>query len=153
MRAAGRPRPRGKEPRVRQLRAWMAVSSVLALAVPARPELRSIGPLRLNPMHAAAVERALAGAARRLESLECRRILSDFRDGAGAPLQDRLDAVGVSAPDYLSLIVFADGRRRPAVRTSRRPPRARGASAAPSGAPGSCAPPRPWKAGRMRRRA
>jgi len=97
---------------VRQLRAWMAVSSALALAVPARPELRSIGPLRLNPMHAAAVERALAGAARRLESLECRRILSDFRDGAGAPLQDRLDAVGVSARDYLSLIVFADGSGR-----------------------------------------
>jgi hypothetical protein len=97
---------------VRHATAWMAISAALASAVPARSELRSIGPLRLNPMDAAAVERALGGAARRLQSPECRRIFSDFRDAAGAPLQDRLDAFGVSAPDYLSLIVFADGSGR-----------------------------------------
>jgi hypothetical protein len=60
-------------------------------------------------MHAAAVERALAGAARRLESPTCRRIFSDFRDASGTPLQSRLDALGLAAPDYLSFFVFADG--------------------------------------------
>lgn len=97
---------------MRQLTAWMAALTVVALPGPARPALRSLGPLRLNPMHAAAVERALAGAVRRLERPECRRIFSDFRDASGAPLQDRLDAFGLSAGDYLSLIVFADGSGR-----------------------------------------
>lgn len=63
----------------------------------------------LNPMHTAAVERALAGAARRLESPECRRIFADFHDASGAPLQDRLDTLGLAAPDYLAFIVFANG--------------------------------------------
>ncbi len=101
---------------MRQLTVWMA-AAVMPLAVPgtARPalgSLRSLGPLQLNPMHAAAVERALGGAVRRLESAECRRIFSDFRDASGAPLQDRLDTLGVSASAYLPLIVFADGAAR-----------------------------------------
>jgi hypothetical protein len=55
------------------------------------------------------VEQALAGAVHRLKSDQCRLIFSDFRDGAGSSLQDRLDRLGVEARDYLSLVVFADG--------------------------------------------
>jgi hypothetical protein len=97
---------------VRHHTAWTTAIIALGISSPARPELRSIGPLRLNPMHAAAVERALDGAARRLEQPDCRRIFSDFQDATGVPLQDRLDALGLPARDYLSLIVFADGAGR-----------------------------------------
>jgi hypothetical protein len=76
------------------------------------PALRSAPGLGLNPVHAAAVERALAGATRRLEDPGCRTIFSDFHDAAGAPLQDRLDALGLSGRDYLSLVHFADGSTR-----------------------------------------
>jgi hypothetical protein len=93
----------------KRLGASLAVVMLVATPLSARPDL---GPFRvrgLNPMHTAAVERALAGAARRLESDECRRIFEDFQDGAGLPLRKRLDALGLAAPDYLSSIVFADG--------------------------------------------
>jgi hypothetical protein len=77
-----------------------------------QPALRTARGLELNPVHAAAVERALAGATRRLDDPGCRRIFSEFHDASGAPLQDRLDALGVSASDYLSLVHFADGSAR-----------------------------------------
>jgi hypothetical protein len=88
-----------------------AVAAALVLLAPrsARPHVPRFRVRDLNPMHTAAVERALAGATRRLESSECRRIFTDFRDGSGTPLQRRLDALGLAAPDYLSFIVFADG--------------------------------------------
>jgi hypothetical protein len=89
--------------------AHLAATIVLVAPRNADPHIPRFRVRDLNPMHTAAVERALEGAARRLESAECRRIFSDFRDGAGSPLQDRLDALGLAAPDYLSFIVFADG--------------------------------------------
>lgn len=92
-----------------RLVAIVAVAMVLVSPRSARPHVPRFRLRDLNPMHAAAVERALRGAARRLESAECRRIFADFRDGSGAPLQDRLDALRLAAPDYLSYIVFADG--------------------------------------------
>jgi hypothetical protein len=93
----------------RRLVAVVAVAMVLFSPRAARPHVPRFRLRDLNPMHAAAVERALSGAARRLQSAECRRIFVDFRDGSGAPLQARLDALGLAAPDYLSYIVFADG--------------------------------------------
>jgi hypothetical protein len=88
----------------------MAAATTMLLAPrSARPHVPRFRIRDLNPMHTAAVERALAGAAHRLESAECRRIFTDFRDGAGIPLQRRLDALGLAAPDYLSFIVFANG--------------------------------------------
>lgn len=53
------------------------------------------------PMTRAALERAAAGALRRLESPECRRIFSDFRDQQGRPLQEKLDALGQTGASYL----------------------------------------------------
>lgn len=92
-------------------RSGPALALAVALAAPgtARPDPSSARLHDLNPMHTAAVERALAGATLRLASPECRRIFTDFRDASGAPLQERLDRMGLAAPDYLSLIVFADG--------------------------------------------
>ncbi len=92
-----------------RLLAGVAAALVAIFPVTAQPHVPRFRVRDLNPMHAAAVERALSGAARRLENAECRRIFEDFRDGAGAPLQERLDALGLAAPDYLSYIVFADG--------------------------------------------
>ena len=75
----------------------------------ARPEPRGARVLDLGPLHGAAVERAVEGAARRLENPECRRIFTDFRDGSGVALRERLEAQGVAAPDYLRRLVFTDG--------------------------------------------
>jgi hypothetical protein len=96
----------------RSLLVWLAVGVVVAVPGRVQPALRTARGLELSPVHAAAVERALTGAARRLEDPDCRRIFSEFRDTSGARLQDRLDALGVSGPDYLSLVHFADGAGR-----------------------------------------
>jgi len=95
---------------------WMAAAMAVAPGT-GQTALRTAKGLELNPMHAAVVERAVAGASRRLEDPGCRRIFDEFRDGAGAPLQGRLDALGVGPSDYLSLVVFVDGSAR---RTCRR---------------------------------
>lgn len=93
------------------LRFFIGLAAAMVLITPGagRPEPSPFRLRDLNPLHAAAVERALVGAARRLERPECRRIFVDFRDGAGAPLQDGLDRLGLAAPEYLALVVFADG--------------------------------------------
>jgi hypothetical protein len=90
----------------------MTILAGLWAAARVQPALRTARGLGLNPVHAAAVERAVAGAARRLDDPGCRAIFSDFQDAAGAPLQGRLDALGVSGRDYLSLVHFADGSTR-----------------------------------------
>ena len=95
----------------------MAVAATAVAPGWVQPAFHAARGLELNPMHAAAVDRAVAGASRRLESPACRRLFDEFHDAAGAPLQDRLDALGVGPADYLSLVVFADGSAR---RTCRR---------------------------------
>jgi hypothetical protein len=99
---------------MRRLVAVFSMAVSISLATPGRvqPALRTARGLGLSPVHAAIVERALAGAARRLEDPGCREIFMEFHDGSGAPLQDRLDALGVSGQDYLSLVHFADGSTR-----------------------------------------
>ena len=94
--------------RARRVVAVMACVAGSA-AVPARTAPFGAHTLELDPFHAAAVSRAVAGAARRLQSAECRRIFGDFRDGEGVTLQARLDALGLPAADYLGRIVFTDG--------------------------------------------
>lgn len=86
------------------------LTAVLVLAAAhARPEPRGAHVLDLGPLYGAAVGRAVEGAARRLEDAQCRQIFADFRDALGAPLQDRLDAQGVTAAGYLRRLVFTDG--------------------------------------------
>jgi hypothetical protein len=66
----------------------------------------------LSSRDAAAVERARAGAARRLEAPECRQILSDFKDPAGRTLLDNLETWQQTPSDYLvQAISFLDGSK------------------------------------------
>jgi hypothetical protein len=57
----------------------------------------------------AAVTKAINEAARRLGDPECARILTDFVDTADRPLAKNLEALGLTAPAYLSLLWFVDG--------------------------------------------
>lgn len=82
---------------------------VVAAAAEAGTPAGAARTIDLGPFYAAAVGRAVEGAARRLKSPECRRIFSEFRDGAGVTLQARLDAIGVPAHAYLGRLVFTDG--------------------------------------------
>lgn len=95
------------------MRGRLAAGATVVLAIaagqPARPEPRSARLIDLGPLYGAAVERAVAGAVRRLERPECLRIFADFRDRSGVSLRDRLDAQGVAAPEYLRRLVFTDG--------------------------------------------
>lgn len=79
-----------------------------ALAPPlAVPEVRvRIG----RPALAAAVREAVSGATQRLGRVRCSSIFSDFADGSGAPLQSRLDALGLSGAAYLGQMGFHDGQ-------------------------------------------
>jgi hypothetical protein len=61
------------------------------------------------PEAARAVDAALAGAERRLAAPSCRRVLKEYRDGAGRTLAEVLDARALTAEAQLRLVVFADG--------------------------------------------
>lgn len=56
-----------------------------------------------------AVTKAIAEAARRLGDPECARVLTDFVDTSERPLTRNLEALGLTAPAYLSLLWFVDG--------------------------------------------
>jgi hypothetical protein len=56
-----------------------------------------------------AVHAALAGAARRLETPACRRVLTGYRDRSGRTLARVLEERATTAAAHLRLIVFADG--------------------------------------------
>jgi hypothetical protein len=55
------------------------------------------------------VRRALGGAAQRLDRPRCQAVLDAFTDAQGRPLRAALDTTGLSAPAYLSVLVFYDG--------------------------------------------
>jgi hypothetical protein len=59
--------------------------------------------------HALVVQRALEGAQARLERTECQRIFTDFNDQDGRPLQERLDTLRLSGPQFLRYVGFYDG--------------------------------------------
>jgi hypothetical protein len=48
---------------------------------------------------------------------ECQRIFAEFRDGAGRPLQETLDAAAMSAAAYLASLLFYDGSASPRCRS------------------------------------
>ncbi len=80
------------------------MSSLAAVSASAGPR-----PTSLLGWDTAAVERARAGAARRLGKPECQSVLSDFKDAEGrTPLQN-LEPWQLGAPDYLQVIRFMDG--------------------------------------------
>jgi hypothetical protein len=60
------------------------------------------------------VEQAIHRAARRLAGPRCAQVLSDFRDGSGRLLSERLAVFGVTPAAYvMNWIWFIDGRDQP----------------------------------------
>lgn len=55
------------------------------------------------------VSRAVHDARTKLSGASCFRIFSDFRDGVGRTLQEKLDALGQTGPSYLEWLNFYDG--------------------------------------------
>jgi hypothetical protein len=72
--------------------------------------------LILTGWDAAAVERARAGALRRLEKSGCRALLADFTDGQGWTIDRRLADVGMGPAEYVRTIPFIDGSSQPVCR-------------------------------------
>jgi hypothetical protein len=58
-----------------------------------------------------ALQRALAGALRRLESARCRRLFDEFEDASGRPLASILVGLDQTPASFMSLILFEDGNR------------------------------------------
>src|SRR5512141_2850707 len=94
----------------------LASAGLLSLAIGARVCAESL------PGGRSAVERtppralvaaASGGAAAKLRRPECRELLSDFRDAAGRRLTDVLEERGAEAAEYLSKLIFVDGRNVP----------------------------------------
>lgn len=72
---------------------------------------------RLASFDVAALDRARAGAARRLEQTECQKILTDFTDAQGRALIANLETWRLSPSEYLlQAITFRDGSDLPGCR-------------------------------------
>jgi hypothetical protein len=82
-------------------------SSQYPLGATAASSLRAN--VRLRGIAGRAVERAVLDASRRLAAVACQKVLSDFVDASGKPLQASLDALGETAQGYLSRVLFYDG--------------------------------------------
>jgi hypothetical protein len=76
-------------------------------------------PRTLTGWDARAVETARAGALKRLEREECRKLFTDFTDTRGRTLQQNLDEWGASHADYVGLIPFLDGSSQPLCRKAK----------------------------------
>ena len=63
----------------------------------------------LSAFEAAATERAKAGAARRLRSPECQKLLTAYSDRAGRTLSENLAPWGMSAAEYVRQLPLYDG--------------------------------------------
>jgi len=100
---------------MRQRRSWFAGAlPVLLAALPVMADTPVTTNVRLRgPEQSRSVRQALLRAAQRISRPECARILSDFRDAEGRPLQANLDALGFDVSDYmLNRIFFYDGDER-----------------------------------------
>ena len=60
-----------------------------------------------------AIERAVAGAARRLADPGCQRVLDDFADGSGRTLADALAELGKTPVEFFNDLYFVDDRETP----------------------------------------
>jgi hypothetical protein len=100
-----------RDRRFRPASAWIVALSLLATSSQATtkpPAIRALG-----VTDATLAQFARDGAMARLRSPECRRVLSDFRDGTGQTLQANLENFGVGAVDYLAMLPLLDGSERP----------------------------------------
>jgi hypothetical protein len=78
-----------------------------------RPQPHVIDRIPDHLTTAEAVRRAIAGAEKWLEELECRRVFSDFEDLSGRRLSDILAERGLTGRDQLGRVYFYDGSHLP----------------------------------------
>ena len=96
----------------RKVAVTCAVASALASA-PASSAAAS------GAIHAAAgterfaIERAIAGAAQRLENVECQRVLTDFTDALGRTLAENLADLGKTPAEFMHDLYWVDERDTP----------------------------------------
>jgi hypothetical protein len=83
--------------------------AVLASAVLLAAAAVDAAPLKLTGWDARAVDNARAGALKRLENEECRKVFTDFTDAQGRTLQQNLEEWSASPAEYIGLIPFVDG--------------------------------------------
>lgn len=95
--------------------ASLRVSAAVALGLAAFPSAGA-QPLKLTGWDAAAVERAVDGAARRLADEDCQAVLVEFHDLEGEPLRDALGEWNMTPAEYLRILPFLDGSRHPLCR-------------------------------------
>jgi hypothetical protein len=62
-----------------------------------------------NPIIRQRVALSLEGAAERLAGSECQKVFTEFTDGAGQPLQSRLDALHLTGAEFLTWLRFTEG--------------------------------------------
>ena len=93
--------PRSTFSIARRVCATVVISSLAGASVSAGPR-----PAFLRGRDTEALERARAGAARRLGTRECQKVLSDFTDAEGRTLLESLKTWQLGAPGYLHEITF-----------------------------------------------
>ena len=74
--------------------------------------------LKLSGFDSGALDRARAGAVRRLQNDECRKVFTDFKDAQGRTLQQNLAEWAETPADYVALVPFLDGTRETLCRKS-----------------------------------
>jgi hypothetical protein len=84
--------------------------SLVASPVDAAAQAGFAGPL--PDAEARVVELVRRGAMRRLQSPECRKVLTEFADAEGRSLADRLAVFDLPPDEYLGRVAFRDGRTR-----------------------------------------
>jgi hypothetical protein len=75
--------------------------------------VRSVHVMIANPVVRQRVELAIRGASQRLDGRECQKLFTDFQDGAGQPLQARLDGIHLTGAEFLTWLRFAEGEALP----------------------------------------
>ncbi|HEY8232945.1 MAG: hypothetical protein ACHQM7_00180 [Vicinamibacterales bacterium] len=98
-------------PRARRL---LIVS--LSLATPAVEADTRASAIVIRPLEAGdvkTVEAARQGAQARLRAPECRKLLADFSDAEGRPLEQRLAAFALPPEEFLATLPLLDGSSRP----------------------------------------
>lgn len=96
---------------------WWAAAGPAVGAEPVNPSAATGSRVRLRGAAGAAVRRAVEGARLRLMEPACTRLLTQFVDQAGEPLQARLDSMGLSASEYVGAVLFVDGSSQKACGT------------------------------------
>ena len=90
------------------------VTSELAVVGHAHAEAlpRAADGVRLEGRAGAAVRRAVKGAQRSLLEPACRALMDEFTNASGQPLQSGLDALELTASQFVGFVVFVDGSGR-----------------------------------------